>query len=169
MRNYLEETKECLGAYSECKAKLQSKIRFLNMLKEGRQSKDREVGIKSIAYDEVAAKTNKITSKVEQIAIKNIQMEIDLEEEIDSLTYYLNRIDLKMVELKDSWREVLRLKYIEGLTWEYVARKMGQSESTCRRQGDAAIKALADKIKGEESYIDLPLFRYIYIDKVERA
>ena len=169
MKDHLQETIECLATYKECKVKLQSKINFLNMLKEGREKRDREVGIKSIAYDEIPAKTNKVSSKVEQIAIKNIQMELDLEEEIDSLQYYLMRIDLALVELKDEWKQVLQLKYIEGYPWEYVAIKMGQSKATCRRNGDKAVKAFADRIQGQESYIDLPLFRYIYIEQVEQA
>lgn len=167
MKNkYLQETIECLENYKEYRAKLESKKEFLKKLKNEREHKDREVGIKSITYGEVPAKTNKVTSIVEKIAIKNIQMELDLEEEIDSLQYYLMKIDLSLVELKDEWKQVLELKYIEGYTWKYVARRMGQSESTCRRQADKAIKALADQIQGQQSYIELPLFRYIYIDKV---
>ena len=169
MKDYLQETIECLESYKECKTKLESKKSFLNTLKENREKRDREVGIKSITYDEIPAKTNKVTSKVEMIAIKNIQMELDLEEEIDSLQYYLTRINLIMMDLKEEWRQVLELKYIEGYTWEYVARKTGLSESTCRRYAKDGAKAFADKIKGEESYIDLPLFKYIYIDKVEQA
>lgn len=169
MKDYLQETIECLGNYKECEMKLQSKKAFLNRLKENRESRDREVGIKSNTYGEVPAKTNKITSKVEMIAIKNIQLELDLEEEIDSLQYYLTRLNLIMMDLKVEWREILELKYIEGCTWEYVARKTGLSESTCRRYAKEGAKAFADKIKGAESYIDLPLFKYIYIDKVEQA
>ena len=169
MKDYLQETMECLGNYKECKVKLEAKKAFLNMLKENRANRDREVGIKSITYDEIPAKTNKVTSKVEMIAIKNIQMELDLEEEIDSLQFYLTRINLIMLDLKEEWRQLLELKYIEGYTWEYVSRKTGLSESTCRRYAKDGAKAFANKIKGEESYIDLPLFKYIYIDKVERA
>lgn len=169
MKNYLQETIDCLENYKECKIKLESKKAFLNILKENRKTRDREVGIKSITYDEIPVKTNKITSKVEQIAIKNIQMELELEEEIDSLEYYLMRIDFNLVDLKKEWQQVLELKYIEGYTWEYVARKMGQSDSTCRRQVIKAIQALADKIQGQQSYVDLPLFKYIYIDKIKQV
>lgn len=169
MKNYLQETIDCLENYKECKIKLESKKAFLNILKENRKTRDREVGIKSITYDEIPVKTNKITSKVEQIAIKNIQMELELEEEIDSLEYYLMRIDFNLVDLKKEWQQVLELKYIEGYTWEYVARKMGQSDSTCRRQAIKAIQALADKIQGQQSYVDLPLFKYIYIDKIKQV
>lgn len=164
-RNYLKETVECLESYAECKNRLNSKVAFLNKLKADRAKREREVGITSMNYDVMPAKTNKITSKVEEIATKNIQMELDLEEEIDSLSYYIKRIDLKLVELKEEWKEVLNLKYIEGYTWEYVAKVSGQSESTCRRQAKEAIKALADKLLGEKSYIDLPLFRYFYIEQ----
>lgn len=168
MKNkYLQETIECLENYKEYRAKLESKKEFLKKLKSEREHNDREVGIKSSTYDEVPAKTNKVTSIVEKIAIKNIQMELDLEEEIDSLQFYLKSIELSLLEIKKEWRKVLELKYIEGYTWEYVTRKMGLSESTCRRYADKGIKVLAGKIKGDESYIDLPLFKYIYIDKVE--
>lgn len=168
MKNkYLQETIECLENYKEYRVKLESKKEFLKKLKSEREHRDREVGIKNIAYDEVPAKTNKVTSIVEKIAIKNIQIELDLEEEIDSLQYYLLSIDLSLLEIKKEWRDILELKYIGGYTWDYVVRKMGLSESTCRRYAGKGIKTLADKIKGDESYIDLPLFKYIYIDKVE--
>ncbi|MHC1749458.1 MAG: hypothetical protein AB9856_14395 [Cellulosilyticaceae bacterium] len=167
MRDYLKETIECLETYSECKGRLESKINFLDTIRRERMKKDRQISISGTAYDELPAKTNKISSKVEQIAIRNIQMEIDIEEEIESLRYYLNRIDVKIEELKSEWKEIIIYKHIEGLTWEYVAKKTGQSESTCRRHEKKAIKALSDKLLGEKSYIDLPLFRYFYIERDE--
>ncbi|MDA3732053.1 hypothetical protein PBV87_11225 [Niameybacter massiliensis] len=168
MKNkYLKETIECLENYREYKERLELKKGFLKKLKSERENNDREADIKSTAYDVTPAKTNKVTSIVEKIAIKNIQMEVDLEDEIDSLQFYIRRIDLSLMDLKKEWRDILELKYIGGYTWEYVTRKMGLSESTCRRYSEKGIKALANKIKGDESYIDLPLFKYIYIDKVE--
>ncbi|MHC1747456.1 MAG: hypothetical protein AB9856_03590 [Cellulosilyticaceae bacterium] len=166
MRDYLKETIECLETYGECKERLESKIKFLETLRKERMKNNRLVGIGGTSYEQLPAKTNKITSKVEEIAIRNIQMEMDLEEEIESLRYYLNRIDIKIEELKVEWKEIIRYKHIEGGTWEYVAKKTGQSESTCRRYEKKAIKALADKLLGEKSYIDLPLFRYFYIEGV---
>lgn len=167
MRDYLAETAECLERYLESKSMLESKITLLIRLRKDRCNKEREISIPSAQYDEIPAKTNKVSSKVEEIAIKNIQLELDLEEEIDSLTYYINRIDIKMAELKEEWQQLIRLKYIEGNTWEYIAYKTGQSESTCRREARKALEALMHGLVGEKSYIDLPLFRYIYIESKE--
>ncbi|MBS5801125.1 MAG: hypothetical protein KID02_15490, partial [Clostridiales bacterium] len=102
----------------------------------------------------------------EEIAIKNAQLELDLEEKIEALSYYVNRIDMGLEEIKPVWKEVLVLKFIEGYTWEYTERKVGLSESTCKRYAKDGIKALADKLAGQKSYIDLPLFRDIYLGQV---
>lgn len=143
---------------------LEATIKLLKKLKENRKNRvEGETGVTGIRYDVVLAKNNKVTSKVEEIAIKNAQLELDLEEKIEALSYYVNRIDMGLEEIKPVWKEVLVLKFIEGYTWEYTERKVGLSESTCKRYAKDGIKALADKLAGQKSYIDLPLFRDIYL------
>lgn len=164
MRDYLKETKQCLEEYRANKEILDSNIKLLNKLKENRKNRvEGETGVTGIRYDVIPAKNNKVTSKVEEIAIKNAQLELDLEEKIESLSYYINRIDMALDEIKPIWKEVLTVKYIEENTWEYTEIKVGLSESTCKRYAKSGIKALADKLAGQNSYIDLPLFRDIYL------
>ena len=167
MKDYLQEIKKCLEEYKANKDMLESNIKLLEKLKENRKDRiERETGITGIHYDGVPVKNNNATSKVEEIAIKNIQLEIDLEEKIEALSYYVNRIDMALEEIKPEWKEVLVLKFLEGYTWAYVERKVGLSESTCKRYAKEGIKALADKLAGQKSYIDLPLFRDIYLGQV---
>ena len=167
MKDYLQETKKCLEGYKANKDMLESNIKLLKKLKENRKNRvEGETGVTGIRYDVVLVKNNKVTSKVEEIAIKNAQLELDLEEKIEALSYYVNRIDMGLEEIKPVWKEVLVLKFIEGYTWEYTERKVGLSESTCKRYAKDGIKALADKLAGQKSYIDLPLFRDIYLGQV---
>ena len=167
MKDYLQETKKCLEEYKANKDMLEANIKLLKKLKENRKNRvEGETGVTSIRYDVVPAKNNKVASKVEEIAIKNAQLELDLEEKIEALSYYVNRIDMGLEEIKPVWKEVLVLKFIEGYTWEYTERKVGLSESTCKRYAKNGLKALADRLLGEESYIDLPLFRDIYLKEV---
>ena len=167
MKDYLQETKKCLEGYKANKDMLESNIKLLKKLKENHKNRvEGETGVTGIRYDVVLVKNNKVTSKVEEIAIKNAQLELDLEEKIEALSYYVNRIDMGLEEIKPVWKEVLILKFIEGYTWEYTERKVGLSESTCKRYAKEGIKALADKLAGQKSYIDLPLFRDIYLSQV---
>ena len=164
MKDYLQETKKCLEEYKANKDMLEATIKLLKKLKENRKNRvEGETGVTGIRYDVVLVKNNKVTSKVEEIAIKNAQLELDLEEKIEALSYYVNRIDMGLEEIKPEWKEVLVLKFIEGYTWAYTERKVGLSESTCKRYAKEGIKALADKLAGQKSYIDLPLFRDIYL------
>ena len=170
MKDYLQETKKCLEEYKANKDMLEANIKLLKKLKENRKNRVEgetgETGVTGIRYDVIPAKNNKVISKVEEIAIKNAQLELDLEEKIEALSYYVNRIDMALEEIKPVWKEVLILKYLEGNTWEYTERKVGLSDSTCRRYAKVGIKALADKLAGQKSYIDLPLFRDIYLGQV---
>ena len=167
MKDYLQETKKCLEEYKNNKEMLESKVRMLNKLKENRKNRvEGETGVGAIRYDVISTKNNKVVSKVEQIAIKNVQLELDLEEQIEVLDYYVKRIDIALEEIKPIWKEVLVIKYLEENTWEYTERKVGLSDSTCKRYAKKGIKALADKFAKEKSYIDLPLFRYIYLEQV---
>lgn len=167
MKDYLQETKKCLVEYKANKDMLESNIKLLNRLKENRKNRvECETGVTGIRYDVMSAKNNKITSKVEEIAIKNAQLELDLEEKIEALNYYVSRIDMGLEEIKPLWKEVLVLKYLEENTWEYTVRKAGLSDSTCKRYAKEGIRALADKLVGQKSYIDLPLFRDIYLGQV---
>lgn len=164
MRNYLEETKRCLEEYKANREMLESNIKLLKKLKDNRKNRvEGETGVTGIRYDVLSAKNNKVTSKVEEIAIKNAQLELDLDEKIEALRYYVNRIDMGLEEIKPVWKEVLVLKYLEENTWEYTVRKAGLSESTCKRYAKDGIIALADRLAGQKSYIDLPLFRDIYL------
>ena len=167
MKDYLQETKKCLEEYKTNKEMLEANIKLLKKLKENRKNRlEGETGVTCIRYDVIPAKNNKITSKVEEIAIKNAQLEIDLEEKIEALSYYVNRIDMGLQEIKPIWKEVLVIKYLEENTWDYTVIKAGLSESTCKRYAKEGIKALADKLAGQKSYIDLPLFRDIYLGQV---
>ena len=167
MKDYLQETKKCLEEYKANKDMLVIYIEWLKKMKENHKNKvEGETGVTGIRYDVIPAKNNKATSKVEEIAIKNAQLELDLEEKIEALSYYVNRIDMGLDEIKPIWKEVLVVKYLEENTWAYTERKVGLSESTCKRYAKDGIKALADKLAGQKSYIDLPLFRDIYLGQV---
>lgn len=151
MKDYLQETKKCLEEYKANKEMLEANIKLLKKLKENRRNRvEGETGVTGIRYDLMPAKNNKVNSKVEEIAVKNAQLELDLEEKIGALSYYVNRIDMGLQEVKPVWKEVLVLKFLEGYTWEYTERKVGLSESTCKRYAKEGIKALADKYQDKK-------------------
>ena len=95
MKDYLQETKKCLEEYKANKDMLEATIKLLKKLKENRKNRvEGETGVPGIRYDVVLVKNNKVTSKVEEIAIKNAQLELELEEKIEAMSYYGNRIDM---------------------------------------------------------------------------
>ena len=60
-------------------------------------------------------------------------LERELTGEMITLEKQLVAVDAELEKLPENQEKVLRLRYVEGLTWEKVARKVGYSERHCRR------------------------------------
>lgn len=61
------------------------------------------------------------------------ELERELTGEMIELEKQLAVVDAELAKLPENQEKVLRLRYMEGLGWEKVARKMRYSSRQCRR------------------------------------
>ena len=96
------------------------------------------------------------TSKMDQALIKS-------EELIRKYSFTikeLDELDMAMEPLRNIYKQVITLKYIEGLDWGLVSSEIGYSERQCKRIARTALTRMADILYGEDSY-DLPIYDYL--------
>lgn len=142
--NY-KRTEELLNNYKMLKISIDNMKQEIEEIK-----KEGDTGVGSIEYDkEKVSPTFKITSQVEDIAIRNIEKVERLQRRIEVTESKIQRIDNAIHGLNDIEMEVVQLKYIEGLKWWQVAYKIRYSERHCKRVRTDAIKKLAIGIFGE--------------------
>jgi RNA polymerase sigma factor (sigma-70 family) len=67
---------------------------------------------------------NEVVSKVETQAIRRMELTARYEAKVAELTDALQRIETAIESLQPRERTLIRLYYIDGLTWEEVAVKM---------------------------------------------
>lgn len=67
------------------------------------------------------------------------ELERELTGEIIALEKQLAVVDAELAKLPESQEKVLRLRYLEGLSWRIVAEKSGYCEKQSRRIEKAAI------------------------------
>ncbi len=71
----------------------------------------------------------------------------------------IDELDMAMESLRPIYKQVISLRYIDGLEWGLVSAEVGYSERQCKRIAKAAIARIADIFYGEDSY-DLPIYEY---------
>lgn len=146
MENKEKEIQEILEKFKGKQENVRRKLELLNSIRERRKQTERTTGVSSIRYDNIKAHTNNVISKVERIAIKNIQFEMELEEEIEWLNYQINIIEGALWELRCADEKLYRIayeKFIENKTWRCVGYTIGLGERQCMRIGKKAIEILA--------------------------
>ena len=112
----------------------------------------------SMDYSQIPAGSHVFNceSKMEREIIKNDEL-IRKNEEVCN---ELRELEIAMEPLKPIYKEIVRLKYIEGLEWGIVASKVGYSERQCKRYARASLIRMADMLYGDDSY-DLPIYEYL--------
>lgn len=110
-------TKEQLKQYRDIKKERDNLLELLNRL-------DATIsGIGSPSF-EAMPHVNEIVSKVETQAIRRMELTARYEAKVAELTDALQRIETAIESLQPRERTLIRLYYIEGLTWEEVAVKL---------------------------------------------
>ena len=64
-------------------------------------------------------------------------LERQLTGEMITLEKQLVVVDTELAKLPENQEKVLRLRYVEGMEWEKVAREVGYCTRQCKRLGDA--------------------------------
>lgn len=123
--NYRKIVEDWLKEYKEDKLSLEADK---TLLYDMRNNVGSGVGISK----EATSKTYKITSEVENLAIRILELDKRIkakERKINMLDTALDKLDKKL--LKN--RKVLELRYIEQNSWNYISREVNYSYRQLQR------------------------------------
>lgn len=113
---------------------------------------DREIDELLAERNEVIARLTSITQKLTGEAVQSskdphkfdraVELEMEIDREIDELVAIKAEIEAGISQLTDGrYREILRLRYISGKTFEEIAVRICYSyKQTCRLHGRALLK-----------------------------
>jgi len=81
--------------------------------------------------------------KIQNAVCQIVDLEQDLNREIDAQVDLRRRIEAAVNQLEDEkLRDIVRYKYIDGMTWEQVSESIGLDERWVRRLHTRAIRKL---------------------------
>ncbi|WP_113673739.1 hypothetical protein [Vallitalea guaymasensis] len=102
--------------------------------------------IKGIAYDQERTQaTNKFHSDVENSILKKD----DIQARIYKLESIINKIDISLQALKSDERLVIKMFYIDDMSWVAISIAVHVCERQCQRVRDSAIDTMQSLIFGQ--------------------
>ncbi|WBW97581.1 sigma factor-like helix-turn-helix DNA-binding protein [Oceanirhabdus sp. W0125-5] len=105
-----------------------------------------DASLKAVQYREKLSPTNKITSAVEEQVIKTEKKISEIKCTIRCKERELRKIDNALTVLDEREVDVLKLKYIEGKSWETVCYKLDRSYSRAKQIERKALEKIGHLI-----------------------
>ena len=105
-----------------------------------------DVSLKAVQYREKLSPTNKVTSSVEDQVIKTEKKINEIKCSIRCKERELRKIDNALTVLDEREVDVLKLKYIEGKSWETVCYKLYRSYSRAKQIEQKAVDKICHLI-----------------------
>lgn len=99
-----------------------------------------------------------LASQEERAAERREQWEAEIQEKQDALCMIepkIGKITRAIASLPDNERKIIEGRYLDGLTWERLARKVCFSVAYCRIHSDKAIGTLAIALYGKSAFPSL--------------
>lgn len=121
----------------------------------------KDVSTKIVKYEQNPGGSSELTA-VEAETEKRLNWEKELKQcadELKDLRRHINRIHESLAGLNTEEREMLRLHYRVGATYDEISDLMGWSPSTCKRRvrkaiDDVTLMLFGDKMRGNYRFID---------------
>ena len=128
------------------------KISIENAKLEIEEVKNKDIVIKGISYDGIkSSPTFEIKSQTEDITIKNIEYIDLLTKRIEITQNKLSRLDNAIDSLNEIEKQIIKMRYIEGLQWYQIAYKMRYTERWCKQLRTQAVTKMAVGLYGEKA------------------
>jgi len=141
-KDCIEFTVKLLKGYRKLCLQLEELRRFKDQLKC-------EYTTQSITYEnEKISKTNKISKIVEEEVIRTLSKIEELENEIEEKNSLITNINKAINNLIPTHKEIIKYKYIDGLSWEEIIDKTSYSERSLKYKRNDAVKCIAVTLFG---------------------
>lgn len=111
------------------------------------------LSIRAIRYDDIkTSATNNISKQTEDKVINIVSYIQDLEIEAYKEKKLKNKLDKAINNLSPIHRQIIQLRYQEGLEWKYICDKVCYEERQLRTKKNEAVKSIAIALFGSRVY-----------------
>lgn len=126
----------------------------INRLKEELEEIKGHVKIKGITYDEIRVQTSGINNSTERDALWNVEKEKELLIQILECDHKMKIINDAVDHLNPIFGEVIRLKYIDNLSWFDIQDKLFIAERTGHYRSSQGMEDLAYLFYGDRALVE---------------
>ncbi len=141
-------TEKLLYNYRE----MESHILTLESLKNDIKSED-YLAIRAITYDSIkVSPTYKISNAVRDGVIDPVKVVQEIEIDIYHEKSLKKKIDKAINNLNHIRKQIIELRYIEGMGWTEMAQKLYHDEKTLRKYKNQAVKSIAVELFGSKVF-----------------
>ena len=154
MRHYNDYENAVFG-YLKNYNKLKSRMQDLQIAMRDKQLEIASYGGAKIAnYGEpaegsIADELNDVERKAVHLMAMRHDMSI-LSDDYRKIDVVIQRLDNALAALGEQNEKIIRMKFIDGYQWEFVADEVGFSDRTCRRVAKKCLKEIAAVMFGNE-------------------
>ena len=159
--DYIRETKRLLGSYNKMK------VAALNLTEEIEETERflEDEGIAAMRYgdDRISGGSGELTA-TEAAAARRIRMEgwiAQLRARRDALERTVRAMDRALESLHDADAELIRGRYMQGLSWAQVAERLNYTEKWAQEKGGRVLCDVALMLFGvtvRPAQLNLPLY-----------
>lgn len=111
------------------------------------------VAIRAIRYDDIkTSQTYNISRQVENKVIDMVAYVQDLEIEVYKEKRLKKQIDRAINNLKPIRKQIIELRYLEGMDWTTMAQELYHDEKTLRKYKNEAVKSIAVELFGTKVF-----------------
>lgn len=141
-------TEKLLYNYSE----MREHIGYLEHEVENLKARHK-LSIRAIRYDDVkTCNTNNVSKEIENKVIDVVSYVQDAEIEAYKEKRLIKRIDRAINNLSPIHKQIIQLRYQEGLEWKYICEKVCYEERQLRTKKNEAIKSIAVQLFGSKVF-----------------
>ncbi|MDM8127019.1 sigma factor-like helix-turn-helix DNA-binding protein [Paraclostridium benzoelyticum] len=113
----------------------------------------KKVAIRAIRYDDIkTSQTYNISRQVESEVIDMVAYVQDLEIEVYKEKRLKKQIDRAINNLKPIRKQIIELRYLEGMDWTTMSQELHYDEKTLRKYKNEAVKSIAVELFGSKVF-----------------
>lgn len=146
--NCFRFTEKILYNYAEMGYHIENLEFDIKNLKAGKK-----VAIRAIRYDDIkTSQTYNISRQVENEVIDMVAYVQDLEIEVYKEKRLKKQIDRALNNLKPIRKQIIELRYLEGMDWTTMSQELHYDEKTLRKYKNEAVKSIAVELFGSKVF-----------------
>jgi DNA-directed RNA polymerase specialized sigma24 family protein len=96
--------------------------------------------------------TNKIPKEIEEEVIRSLSKIEEIEKELDEENSLIKQIDRAINSLSTIYKDIIQMKYIEGLDWQKIIDMTNYSERQLRNKKNHAVRSIAIALFGSKVF-----------------